>query len=253
MESHLADAQRYASDRITALEAELLRKDLEACSALRTRTEEFEAQLAERVAALKQAQSREHELLQRISALSCTENELRDKVHSSELEFAERLQAAAMRERDLTEQLNALNRQMDALRRAADNREQDLQDKLCLTQDECTILRHNRTSSVSPSRSSPDRTENTTLMAATPFAASPLQQNRSSGNLSHAQILQDEVDSLRCVLDLKQREISELRKQTQEYERDARDLPGALVKISALESRIEDLQVQLKTKVEEEK
>ncbi|KAL9707226.1 hypothetical protein quinque_010744 [Culex quinquefasciatus] len=253
VESHLADAQRYASDRITALEAELLRKDLEACSALRTRTDEFEAQLAERDAALKQAQSREQELLQRISALSCTENELRDKVHSSELEFAERLQAAAMRERDLTEQLNALNRQMDALRRAADNREQDLQDKLCLTQDECTILRHNRTSSVSPSRSSPDRTENTTLMAATPFAASPLQQNRSSGNLSHAQILQDEVDSLRCVLDLKQREISELRKQTQEYERDARDLPGALVKISALESRIEDLQVQLKTKVEEEK
>uniref|UniRef100_A0A1Q3G149 Putative myosin class ii heavy chain n=3 Tax=Culex tarsalis TaxID=7177 RepID=A0A1Q3G149_CULTA len=253
VESHLADAQRYASDRVTALEAELLRKDLEASSALRTRTEEFEAQLAERDAALKRAQAREQELLQRISALSCTENELRDKVHSSELEFAERLQAAAMRERDLSDQLNALNRQMDAWRRAAEHREQDLQDKLCLTQDECTILRHNRTSSVSPSRSSPERSENITLMAATPFAASPLAQNRSSGNLSHTQILQDEVDSLRCVLDLKQREISELRKQTQEYERDARDLPGALVKISALESRIEDLQVQLKTKTEEEK
>lgn len=253
VESHLADAQRYASDRITALEAELLRKDLEASSALRTRTEEFEAQLAERDAALKRAQVREQELLQRITTLSCTENELRDKVHSSELEFAERLQAAAMRERDLSDQLNALNRQMDAWRRAAENREQDLQDKLCLTQDECTILRHNRTSSVSPSRSSPERAENTTLMAATQYAASPLQTNRSSGNLSHTQILQDEVDSLRCVLDLKQREISELRKQAQEYERDARDLPGALVKISALESRIEDLQVQLKTKVEEEK
>lgn len=242
VESHLADAQRYAADRITALEAELLRKDLEATSALRTRTEEFEAQLADRDAELKRSQAREQELLARISALSCTENELRDKVHSSELEYAERLQAASMRERDLTDQLKGLNRQLDQWRRDAEHREQDLQEKLSLTQDECSFLRHNRSSS------SPERGENTTIMAGT-----PLQTNRSSGNLSHTQILQDEVDSLRCVLDLKQREISELRKLTQEYERDAKELPSALVKISALESRIEDLQVQLKTKIEEEK
>ena len=37
------------------------------------------------------------------------------------------------------------------------------------------------------------------------------------------------------------------------HERDANELPAALVKISTLESRIEDLQVQLNARIEEEK
>ncbi|XP_021701907.1 uncharacterized protein LOC5575208 isoform X2 [Aedes aegypti] len=258
VEACLEEHQRSAADRITALEAEALRKELEANDKLLSTTELYESRLAEREAELKLSQAREQDLLQRINALTCTENELREKVHSSELEFSERLQAAAMRERDLSEQLKQLNRQMEEMRRAAEARELELEEKISLTQDECTVLRHSR-SSLEPSppnedHEPPQRTSlGGSFTSDHSFTGAPLQTNRSSGNLSQAQVLQDEVNSLRCVLDLKQREISDLRKLTQEYERDAKELPGALVKISALESRIEDLQVQLRTKTEEEK
>ncbi|XP_055643370.1 serine-rich adhesin for platelets isoform X2 [Toxorhynchites rutilus septentrionalis] len=249
-EANLSEQQRSAADRITALEAELLRKELDADMKLRNRTEEFESKLAERDAQLKQFKAREVDLLQRVSDLSCTENELREKVHSSELEFSERLQAATMRERDLTEQLKHLNRQMEEMRRVNEARERELQEKISLTQDECSFLRHSRNSSEPPQGSSSPQEQ---FQRSSLNGDHTLMGNRSSSNLSHAQILQDEVDSLRYVLDLKQREVSDLRKITQEYERDAKELPAALVKISALESRIEDLQVQIKTKTEEEK
>ncbi|XP_065085611.1 serine-rich adhesin for platelets isoform X2 [Ochlerotatus camptorhynchus] len=260
VEACLSEQQRSAADRTTALQAELLRKELEADDKLRSATEQYESRLAEREAELKQSHMREQDLLQRINALSCTENELREKVHSSELDYSERLQAAALRERDLTEQLKHLNRQMAEVRRTTDARQQELEEKVSLTQDECNVLRHHGRASLEPSSPQEDRETSryslrggSTVAAELSFTGVPLQTNRSSGNLSPAQVLQDEVNSLRCVLDLKQREISDLRKLTQEYERDAKDLPGALVKISALESRIEDLQVQLKTKTEEEK
>lgn len=159
-----------------------------------------------------------------------------------------------MRERDLTDQINGLHREMERMRRETERKERELEEKLTITKDECVVLRQSRNGSVEPACS---QTGNGTAAASSGntmnVSGNPLQLNRSSGNINHLQVLQDEVDSLRCVLDLKQREISELRKQTQEYERDAKDLPGALTKISALESRIEDLEVQLKTKTEEEK
>ncbi|XP_055601270.1 serine-rich adhesin for platelets-like isoform X2 [Uranotaenia lowii] len=247
-ESCLTEQQRSAAERIAALEQELHRREMAAETKLRTCADQFETKLAAKEAELENSKAREQELLQRISDLSCTENELREKVHSSELEFSERLLAAAMRERDLTEQLNQFNRQLEEFRRSSQAREQELLEKLNLVQDECNYLRHNRSATEQPSQDDLSMTGSDNTLV-----AGPLQNTRSSSSLNHAQALQDEVDSLRCVLDLKQREISELRKQVQEYERDAKELPGALVKISALESRIEDLQVQLKTKTEEEK
>ncbi|XP_041779618.1 uncharacterized protein LOC121597696 isoform X2 [Anopheles merus] len=249
----LSEQQRSADDRIAALEAQLLAKESHSRELL-ARIDGYEAKLADQAEQLESARARELDLLQRINALSCTENELRDKVHSSELAFSERLQAAAMRERDLTDQINGLNREMERMRRETERKERELEEKLTITKDECVVLRQSRNGSVEPSCS---QTGNGTAAASSGnmmnVSGNPLQLNRSSGNINHLQVLQDEVDSLRCVLDLKQREISELRKQTQEYERDAKDLPGALTKISALESRIEDLEVQLKTKTEEEK
>ncbi|EDO64002.1 AGAP008556-PA, partial [Anopheles gambiae str. PEST] len=231
VETCLSEQQRSADDRIAALEAQLLAKESHSRELL-ARIDGYEAKLADQAEQLESARARELDLLQRINALSCTENELRDKVHSSELAFSERLQAAAMRERDLTDQINGLHREMERMRRETERKERELEEKLTITKDECVVLRQSRNGSVEPACS---QTGSGTAAA-------------SSGNT-----MNDEVDSLRCVLDLKQREISELRKQTQEYERDAKDLPGALTKISALESRIEDLEVQLKTKTEEEK
>ncbi|XP_052864010.1 streptococcal hemagglutinin [Anopheles cruzii] len=243
VESCLTEQQHNADDRIAALEVQLHEKESRVRELL-ARIDDYQTKLASQA---ESARLRELDLLQRINALSCTENELRDKVHSSELAFSERLQAAAMRERDLIEQVNTLTRDQERTRRETEQKERELEEKLSITKDECVVLRQSRNSFAAMDVSA-------TGVAASPQAINiPLQLNRSSGNINHLQVLQDEVESLRCVLDLKQREISELRKQTQQYERDAKDLPGALVKISGLESRIEDLQVQLKTKTEEEK
>lgn len=60
--------------------------------------------------------------------------------------------------------------------------------------------------------------------------------------------LQDEVESLRTVLDLRHEELQELRKQNAFLTRQAEELPVALQRVAALEAKVEDLQVQLKVK-----
>jgi hypothetical protein len=180
---------------------------------------------------IEAAKESESQLLERINSLSCTENELREKVHSSELDYSERLQMATMRERELNDMLCVLRKQVEETKVKSEKsevRERELTEKLNLTQDEITVLRQ--------SRSTPERSNGGGVV-----------------NVSRAQILQDEVESLRCVLELKQSEISDLRKQNQELSKSSDELTQALVKISALESRVEDVQVQLSAKLEEEK
>uniref|UniRef100_A0A2M4A758 Putative microtubule-associated tumor suppressor 1 n=1 Tax=Anopheles triannulatus TaxID=58253 RepID=A0A2M4A758_9DIPT len=255
VETCLTEQQRNAEDRIATLQSQQHEQESYNRELL-ARIDDYEAKVVAQAKQLEDARTRELDLLQRINALSCTENELREKVHSSELAFSERLQAAAMRERDLTEQIKGLNRDLDRMRRETEQKERELEEKLTITKDECVVLRQSRQSLVAlDTVGTPSTAQNGTSTPSVCLSTSgnPLQLNRSSGSINHLQVLQDEVDSLRCVLDLKQREISDLRKQTQQYERDAKELPAALVKISALESRIEDLQVQLKTKTEEEK
>ncbi|XP_050087268.1 uncharacterized protein LOC126572197 isoform X2 [Anopheles aquasalis] len=253
VETCLTEQQRNAEDRIATLQSQQHEQESYNRELL-ARIDDYEAKVAAQAKQLENARTRELDLLQRINALSCTENELREKVHSSELAFSERLQAAAMRERDLTEQIKGLNRDLDRMRRETEQKERELEEKLTITKDECVVLRKSRQSLVALDTATSSAAQNgTSTPTCLSTSANPLQLNRSSGSINHLQVLQDEVDSLRCVLDLKQREISDLRKQTQQYERDAKELPAALVKISALESRIEDLQVQLKTKTEEEK
>lgn len=163
--------------------------------------------------------------------LSLLENELRDKFHSSELEFSEKLQQASLRERELTERIAELTKHLEEIKLQSDNEKRDLEEKLNLSQDELSIVKYSR--------------NNSTLNAA----------NESFHNktLNSSQILQDEVESLRCVLELKQSEISELRKTNCELQRAADDAISAQIKCSAFESRVEDLQVQLHAKNEEEK
>lgn len=64
--------------------------------------------------------------------------------------------------------------------------------------------------------------------------------------------LENEIQSWRSVLEMKRKEISDLQKRNLDLENSAAALPGALAKISSLESRLEDLQIQLKIKTEEE-
>ncbi|XP_046663567.1 uncharacterized protein LOC124356546 isoform X3 [Homalodisca vitripennis] len=61
-------------------------------------------------------------------------------------------------------------------------------------------------------------------------------------------MLQDEVASLRAVLELRSSELQELRKTSELAQRDALQLPPALQRITVLQARVEDLELQLERK-----
>jgi predicted RNase H-like nuclease (RuvC/YqgF family) len=131
-----------------------------------------------------------------------------------------------LRERELSEKINGLTKLLDDMKIKAESEKRELEEKLNLSQDELSIIRNSRS-----------------------YAAG----NESFHNRSANTSLQDEVESLRCVLELKQSEISELRKTNCELQRTADDATSTHFRCSALESRVEDLQVQLHAKNEEEK
>lgn len=64
----------------------------------------------------------------------------------------------------------------------------------------------------------------------------------------YVQVLQDEVASLRAVLELRSTELQELRRSSELAIRDAEQLPATLQRVSALQARVEDLEHQLAMK-----
>lgn len=231
-EKNYADFEMKFREQIESLEKELSHKEKAAKEKLDTYIHESEIKMSFHEQELQAAKEREQDLLQRISALTCTENELREKVHTSELGYSERLHVAQMRERELTDKINLLTKQAEDIKFKFENEKLEMEEKLHLSQDELTIMRSSRSLNVSSASES--------------FHYKTL-------NTSQSQLLQDEVESLRCVLELKQSEISDLRKQNHELQRSADGATAAHVRISGLESRVEDLQVQLQSKNEEEK
>lgn len=197
---------------------------------MRRVTEEAAEKLGKQENELQLGRDRENELIKRVQDLSLVENELRDKFHSSELEFSEKLQQATLRERELTERIAELTKLLEELKLQSDNEKRNLEEKLNLSKDELSIVKYSRNSITSNAN-----------------------ESFHNKTLNSSQILQDEVESLRCVLELKQSEISELRKTNCELQRAADDAISAQIKCSAFESRVEDLQVQLHAKNEEEK
>lgn len=228
-ENKLIEINRIEILKVENCLNELERKTNEKISEIEQKNSETEDKFLENEKQLKLAKEHEFDLLNRINSLCCTENELREKVQVSEDEFNERIRSAGQRERDLTDKILHLQKQLDVVRITSEQKERELSEKLNITQDELTVTRRQ-------SRCSPEQ-----------------QKSRSPTSLSRAEVLQDEVESLRCVLELKQSEISELRKQNQEYQRAGEELPTALIKISGLESRLEDVLVQLTSKMEHEK
>lgn len=225
----LDDLDNEKREKVKSLEQELVRQQKAADQKLQESMMEAEERVRVRETELQAAKDRENDLLKRIQALTVTEDELREKVHTSEMEFSEKLHHANIRERDLNEKINHLTKQLDEMRSRADCEKRELEEKLNLSQDELLITRQTRNTSGNESF-----------------------HNRTI-NVSQSQLLADEVESLRCVLELKQSEISDLRKQNCELQRAADETQAAQVKCSALESRVEDLQVQLGAKHEEEK
>lgn len=126
---------------------------------------------------------------------------------------------------EFSERIQVLTSQMEKLRTDAETRENQLLHEIAAKKDETIVARR-----VSPEKS-------------------PL---NGSLNRSQSSSLQDEVESLRCVLDLKQNEIGELRKQNQEMQRAVDDHSALVMKHASAESRLEDLQVQLQCKMVQE-
>lgn len=226
---NLDDLDNEKREKVESLEQELARQQKAADEKLREFIRESDEKFRVKDVELQAAKDHENDLLKRIQALTLTEDELREKVHTSEMEFSEKLHHANIRERDLSEKINQLTKQLDEIRTRADGEKRELEEKLNLSQDELLVTRQSRNSIGNESF-----------------------HNRTI-NLNQPQLLADEVESLRCVLELKQSEISDLRKLNCELQRAADDSLAAQVKCSALESRVEDLQVQLGARHEEEK
>lgn len=65
-------------------------------------------------------------------------------------------------------------------------------------------------------------------------------------------MLQDEVTSLRAVLELRSSELWELRRSSELAQRDALQLPHALQRVTVLQTRVQDLELQLERKTQQE-
>lgn len=218
----LFDTENAAKEQIQTLQLQLSEihaqhtETLKACQIkANTKCNELEQHL-------HMARERENELVERLNQFTVQENHLRDNVQASEQEFAKRLQAATARDRELNEKLTQVTRQL----KAESDRRIDLEEQLKST--EQRSFRRNSNGNCSANG------------------------NDGSANMSKTQMLEEEVDSLRSVLDLKQNEIAELRKQNHRLQAAYDELPVALTKISVLETRLEDLSIQYQAKVEEE-
>lgn len=225
---NLVETEQSAQEQIQALQYELNEINHQHAEKLKAYQMRTDKRCSELEIQLQMSCDRERELVERLNNCTITENQLRDKVQASEQEFAERLIAATARERDLTDKVTQLMRQL----KASDDKRIELEEKVKLACDETSALRYRRSND-----------ENSLPHGNTSI-------HNLSGNSSI--MLEEEVLSLRSVLDMKLNEISDLRKQNQMNQNAQDELPKAQLKISVLESRLEDLTIQLKTKVEEE-
>lgn len=225
----LHETEKSAKEQIHDLQRQLSEISEQHSKTLKACQIKAETQCNELETKLKLSHDREAELVESLNHFTVTENRLRDKVQASEQEFAERLQAATTRERDLNDKIAQLTRQLQN----EENRRCEHEERLKLNE-----LRQRQHSSGKCVINGND-----TLAS--------VQYTSPTGNKS--QMLEEEVESLRSVLELKQNEIAELRKQNHELQSAHDELPKALTKISVMETRLEDLTIQYQIKVEEEK
>lgn len=231
----LVETETTAKQQIQSLQYELAEISQQHADSLKTSQINADRRCSELETQLQMSRNREIELVERLNECTVTENRLRDKVQASEQEFAQRLIAATTRERELNEKVAQLMQQL----KIDEDKRYELEDKLKLAHDESLVLRKRRNSN-----------ENCLPNGTTSLYA--VQSLTGGGGSNSSMMLEEEVLSLRSVLDMKLNEISELRKQNQAMQGAQDELPKAQLKISILESRLEDLTTQLKTKAEEE-
>ncbi|XP_017075113.2 LOW QUALITY PROTEIN: uncharacterized protein LOC108110542 [Drosophila eugracilis] len=220
--------QMLAKERFCELESQLLAKDEESKQAQQAYHLEVSHKLNLKQEHLNAAEQKIQELQDRLQKLEAQEQENREKQIRKESTHAARLSEAINREQELTGQVKSLIKELSTLKANKEHNERDLRDRLALSQDEISVL---RTSSQrrSPCISLPDT---------------------ASAELSR---LTSEAESLRCVLELKQAEISSLSKAKADLILESEERLKLANRVALLEAQNEMLRTELEAKTEREK
>ncbi|KAH8411951.1 hypothetical protein KR222_003559, partial [Zaprionus bogoriensis] len=226
--------------RFRDFESQLLAKDEEKRQALQSYHQEVAHQLRHKQDKLAVAEQQVLQLQQRIGEQEQLEQQLRDKLtrkeHSQTLQLAE----AARRLEEAQAGVKALTKELQTLRDSTEHKERDLRDRLALTQDEIAVLRSSSSSGSGSGTGAQRRSS----------PSSNGSNNDSGAELSR---LTSEADSLRCVLELKQAEISTLSKQNAELQREIEEQRSLSNRLTLLEAKNEMLRIDLESKTEKEK
>lgn len=234
--SNFEEFEIAAKQQISTLQSQLESTEAEHRNNFDSYRSEMEKKLSEKLDQIRSKEERESVLQQRLQDLEISEEKLRERLTQTEESCSKRLQQSAERELELMERIKSLTKELDRLKSQKESNERDLKDKLNLSNDEIAILRTTRRSLNESGVCSPRNTSSCSAV----------------GNMELSR-LQNEIESLRCVLELKQKEISKLTKQNEELLRDADEKLTLQGKLSLLESKNEMLLSEMEIKSEKEK
>ncbi|XP_068151372.1 serine-rich adhesin for platelets isoform X2 [Drosophila tropicalis] len=226
-EDKLLEMQMIAQERFQELKTQMAIKEAETKQAQESYHTEMNHKLNLKQEQLTAAEEKILMLQQRIQNLETQDQELRDEISRKEKSHASQLAASAQREEELQQRVNTLTKELSSLSASKESNERELRDRLALSEDEISILRHT-SQRRSPSTSLPD----------------------TSAELRR---LTSEADSLRCVLELKQAEISTLTKANEDLRRENDERMRLSSRVALLEAQNEMLRTELDTKTEREK
>ncbi|XP_063700185.1 uncharacterized protein LOC134830580 [Culicoides brevitarsis] len=238
LEERLGDRENYFKVRETELEAKYQTE----LQKVREQFIELETSASSRIHALESELS--HKETTHVAAMAKlnTDTELRVQVYETQLRNARE------NEQNLTSRLTELTGKVDELTEKAHSSEIEFSEKI-----------QSLTSQLEKMKADAAAREQELLFELSKKSKGETAINTSSSRVSPEKsmnrsqsTLQDEVESLRCVLDLKQNEIAELRKQNQEMQRAVDDHNSLAMKYASAESRLEDLKVQLQCKIGQE-
>ncbi|KAH8385558.1 hypothetical protein KR200_009415 [Drosophila serrata] len=227
-EEKVMEVQMLAKQRFCELESQLLAKDEENKQVQQAYHMEVSNKLALKQEQLSTAEQKILDLQNSLQKSESEKQEINERLLRKENTHAIRLSEASQREQELSDRVKSLTKELNTLKASKEHNERDLRDRLALSQDEISVL---RTSSQrrSPCTSLPDT---------------------ASAEVSR---LTSEADSLRCVLELKQAEISALSKAKAEYIRESEERNKLASRVALLEAQNEMMRTELETKTEKEK
>ncbi|EDX03570.1 GD22780 [Drosophila simulans] len=227
-EEKILEVQLRAKLKFCELESQLRAKDEESKQAQEAYRMEVSHKLALKQEHLRTAEQKIQELQTRLQQVETNEQGHREELIRKENIHAARLAEANQREQDLIDRVKSLTKELNTLKANKEHNERDLRDRLALSQDEISVLR-------------------TSSQRRSPCASLP---ENASAELNR---LTSEADSLRCVLELKQAEISALSKAKADLIHESEERLKLSNRVALLEAQNEMMRTELEAKTEKEK